>query len=82
MKLNIIVLLLSVLSTQAQDFMSKFDIFNEMKKITTMEEKLNALNDEVKELRSKNEGIMYNALINKFEKTCSLICNVLSSIQH
>ncbi len=65
MKLNIIVLLLSVLSTQAQDFMSPtLDIFNEIKKITNMEEKLNALNDEVKELRSKNEGIMYNALIN------------------
>lgn len=67
MNLEIIVLLLSVLSTRAQDFMSPtLDIFNEFKKITTMEEKLNALNDEVKELRSKTEGIMYNALINTF----------------
>ncbi len=35
-----IVLLLSVLSTQAQDFMSPtLDIISELKKITTMEEK-------------------------------------------
>lgn len=52
-----IVLLLSVLSTKAQDFISpKLDIISELKKITTMEEKFSALNDEVKELRSKNEG--------------------------
>ncbi|XP_042574584.1 cerebellin-2-like [Cyprinus carpio] len=31
------------------------DILAEIKKIKTMEEKLNALNDEVRELRSKNE---------------------------
>ncbi len=41
MKLKIIVLLLSVLSTQAQDVMSPtLDIFNEIKKITNMEEKV------------------------------------------
>lgn len=52
-----IVLLLSVLSTKAQDFISPtLDIISELKKITTMEEKFSALNDEVKELRSKNEG--------------------------
>ncbi|XP_059356846.1 complement C1q tumor necrosis factor-related protein 3-like [Carassius carassius] len=53
-----ILLLLSVLSTQAQDFISHtLDIISELKKITTMEEKFNALNDEVKELRSKNEAL-------------------------
>ncbi|KTF83127.1 hypothetical protein cypCar_00041677 [Cyprinus carpio] len=53
-----IVLLLSVLSTKAQDFISPtLDIISELKKITTMEEKFSALNDEVKELRSKNEAL-------------------------
>ncbi|KAF4117545.1 cerebellin-1-like [Onychostoma macrolepis] len=53
-----IVLLLSVLSTQAQDFMSPtLDFISELKKITTMEEKFNALNDDIKELRSKNEAL-------------------------
>uniref|UniRef100_A0A8C1GRG0 Uncharacterized protein n=1 Tax=Cyprinus carpio TaxID=7962 RepID=A0A8C1GRG0_CYPCA len=52
-----IVLLLCVGATLAQDFMSPtLDILAEFKKIKTMEEKLNALNDEVRELRSKNEG--------------------------
>ncbi|ROL44412.1 Asialoglycoprotein receptor 1 [Anabarilius grahami] len=42
----------------AQDLMSPtFDIISEIKKITTMEEKLNALYDEFKEQRSKNEDV-------------------------
>uniref|UniRef100_A0A8C2E353 C1q domain-containing protein n=1 Tax=Cyprinus carpio TaxID=7962 RepID=A0A8C2E353_CYPCA len=58
MKMEVsIVLLLCVGATLAQDFMSPtLDILAEFKKIKTMEEKLNALNDEVRELRSKNEG--------------------------
>ncbi|XP_058633001.1 cerebellin-2-like [Onychostoma macrolepis] len=57
MKLEIsIVLLLCVWATLAQDLMTPtLDILGELKKIKTMEERLNALNDEVRELRSKNE---------------------------
>lgn len=41
----------------AQDLMSPtLDIIRELQKIKTMEEKLNVLYDEVRELRSKNDG--------------------------
>ncbi|XP_073705712.1 complement C1q tumor necrosis factor-related protein 3-like isoform X2 [Garra rufa] len=54
----IIILLLSVLNTQAEDFMlHTLDIISELKKIATMEETLNALRDDVKELKSKNEAL-------------------------
>ncbi len=58
MKLEIsMVLLLCVWATLAQDLMTPIlDILGELKKIKTMEERLNSLNDEVRELRSKNEG--------------------------
>ncbi|XP_016136006.1 cerebellin 9 [Sinocyclocheilus grahami] len=56
MKMEIGILLLCVWTTLAQDLMSPtIDILAELKKIKTMEEKLNALNDEVRELRTKNE---------------------------
>ncbi|KAL0194241.1 hypothetical protein M9458_012537, partial [Cirrhinus mrigala] len=57
MKLEIgIVLLLCVWTTLAEDLMNPtIDILSETKKIKTMEEKLNALKDEVRILRSKNE---------------------------
>ncbi len=58
MKLEIsMVLLLCVWATLAKDLMTPIlDILGELKKIKTMEERLNSLNDEVRELRSKNEG--------------------------
>lgn len=61
MKMEVsIVLLLCVWATLAQDLMSpRLDILAELKKIKTMEEKLNALDDEVRELRSKNEGTVF-----------------------
>ncbi|XP_026060879.1 cerebellin 9 [Carassius auratus] len=60
MKMEVSILLLCVLSTLAQDLMSPtVDILAEIKKIKTMEEKLNALNDEVRELRSKNEDLLF-----------------------
>ncbi|XP_052412461.1 cerebellin-2 [Carassius gibelio] len=57
MKLEIsIVLLLCVWPTLAQDlFTPTLDILKELRNIKTMGERLNALNDEVRELRSKNE---------------------------
>ncbi|XP_052405130.1 cerebellin-2 [Carassius gibelio] len=61
MKMEVIsILLLCVLSTLAQDLMSPtVDILAEIKRIKSMEEKLNALNDEVRELRSKNEDLLF-----------------------
>lgn len=54
MKLEIsIVLLLCVWATLAQDLLTPtLDLFRELKKINIMGERLNALNDEVRELRS------------------------------
>ncbi|XP_059357518.1 cerebellin-2-like [Carassius carassius] len=56
MKMEVSILFLCVWATLAQDLMSPtLDILAEIKKIKSMEEKLNALNDEVMELRSKNK---------------------------
>lgn len=61
MKMEVIVLVLCMWATMAQDLMSPtLDIIAELKKIKTMEEKLNALNDKVRELRSKNEGTAFD----------------------
>lgn len=63
MKLEIsIVLLLCVWATLAQDLLTPtLDLFRELKKINIMGERLNALNDEVKELRSMvlNQGTVH-----------------------
>lgn len=61
MKMEVsIVLLLCVGATLGQDFMSPtLDILAKLKKIKTMEEKLNALNNEVRELSKKQEARRY-----------------------
>ncbi|XP_059357517.1 cerebellin-2-like [Carassius carassius] len=59
MKMEVSILFLCVWTTLAQDLMSPtVDILAELKKIKSMEEKFNALNDEVRELRSKNEVLL------------------------
>ncbi|XP_056100395.1 cerebellin-2-like isoform X2 [Rhinichthys klamathensis goyatoka] len=51
-----VVVLMCVGVAQTHDFMSPtLDIIGELHKIRTMEEKLNALHEEVRELKSKNE---------------------------